>query len=80
MYVRMTITYFMLCLCLRHRSGQLINELIVGAVDRLNVYLMYGNDGENAYNSYIRFNLPRQYFQHHEVFPSSVSYATIPLC
>lgn len=60
--------------CFRHKSGQLVDQLIVGAVDRLNIYLMYQNDGEDAFNSYIEFALPRQYFQHYDVFPLSVSH------
>ena len=67
--------------CFRLRNSHLIDQLIVGAVDRLNVHMMYRNDGELAFNSYIEFTLLRQYFQHYEVLPSSVSlYVTYMMC
>ena len=49
------------------------SQLTVDAVDRVDVSLSFENLGENAFNAFITFTLPRNIFSLRRVLPPSVS-------
>ena len=48
-------------------------KLIVDSATRVDVYITFNNIGEDAFNSFLSFALPRDIFTYRSIFSQSVS-------
>ena len=48
-------------------------RLIVDSATRVDVYIAFSNMGEDAFNSFLSFALPRDIFTYRSLLPQSVS-------